>query len=358
MKIVLLSRFYPFVGGREMTVEHLAIALGKDHDVHVLTPDAGKVITEHYQLHRNLDGDETLRLIDEIGPDVIHAHAFYQVTDKVLRLAEKLSIPIVLTLHGDLLSHGEKKDIKHFKKIAPHLSRIVTVCNHGREELARNRIKARVVVIPNGIPVEKFDLSLSKRKLRKGFGLPPDTFLFLAPARFMKKKGLEFLLNAITQCDLEDTKFIFSAPASRTAEADRKYALKLWESAGAKKVKNKLQVILTDPTAMPFLLHSADAMVLPSETEQLPLAIIEAMVSNTPVIATDVGGVPELVKDGVTGLLVKYGDTQGLVDALRSIKINKPLRDRVSKNAHSKANGSHNVHTMTKAYTKLYESLV
>jgi glycosyltransferase involved in cell wall biosynthesis len=78
------------------------------------------------------------------------------------------------------------------------------------------------------------------------------------------------------------------------------------------------------------LLAAADVLVLPSRSEGLPLIVVEAMAANTPVVATAVGGVPELIDDGTTGLLVPAGDPQALADALARALGDVELRRRLA----------------------------
>jgi glycosyltransferase involved in cell wall biosynthesis len=78
-------------------------------------------------------------------------------------------------------------------------------------------------------------------------------------------------------------------------------------------------------------------MLLPSMEETAPVVIGEAMASGVPIVATRVGGVPYMVQDGVTGLLVDYGDVDGLTAALRRMLIDAPMRQAMGQRARSAA---------------------
>lgn len=84
------------------------------------------------------------------------------------------------------------------------------------------------------------------------------------------------------------------------------------------------------------ILRSSDVFVLPSDTEGLPLSIIEAMALGIPVIATDVGGVSELIEDGKTGFLIKPNCRDELIDALQKMRVDTCLRQTMVKNARGK----------------------
>lgn len=81
---------------------------------------------------------------------------------------------------------------------------------------------------------------------------------------------------------------------------------------------------------VPAVYHAADAIVLPSYTEGLPRVVLEAQATGTPVVATDVGGVPEVVADRETGLLVEPGDVAGLAGAIDDLAGDADLRERIA----------------------------
>jgi glycosyltransferase involved in cell wall biosynthesis len=82
------------------------------------------------------------------------------------------------------------------------------------------------------------------------------------------------------------------------------------------------------------LLEVSDVFILNSQYEGLPHVVLEAMAAGVPVVATRVGGTPELVKDGDTGMLIPSGDVQALIAAIRQLLSDIELRKRLSRNAH------------------------
>jgi glycosyltransferase involved in cell wall biosynthesis len=99
-------------------------------------------------------------------------------------------------------------------------------------------------------------------------------------------------------------------------------------------------VLLTgfvEHTAVPGVLASLDVLVLPSAYEEMGSVLTEAMASGLPVVASDVGGIPEVVRDGVTGLLVPPGDVGALAAALDRLAADPELRARLSAGARDRA---------------------
>ena len=104
-------------------------------------------------------------------------------------------------------------------------------------------------------------------------------------------------------------------------------------------------------------LKALDAFVLPSYFEGLPLAALEAMAAGLPVVATSVGGTPEAVVDGETGLLVDVKDAGALADALATIATDPDLRARMGAAGHARYEAEFRVDRMVDQTAALYESV-
>jgi len=152
-----------------------------------------------------------------------------------------------------------------------------------------------VTAIANGIALERFPgRTPASAGVRAALGVGPDEVLLLCVARLVWFKGLDTLLDAFAAAPPQTRLAIVGAGELREALAAQA------EAAG---VAGRV-AFLGERADVPELLGAADAFVLSSVSEGMPISIIEAMASGLPVIATDVGGVREIVEDGVTGLLV------------------------------------------------------
>src|SRR5437016_1507522 len=110
--------------------------------------------------------------------------------------------------------------------------------------------------------------------------------------------------------------------------------------------------------AMPTLYRQVDAVVLPSFTESCPMVALEAMACGTPLIAADVGGVSEIVRDGETGWLFPAGDADGLVSCIRAVLDDTVRREPVRARARAWAEANASIDRMAGETFRFYERLV
>lgn len=249
---------------------------------------------------------EICRLMRQFQPDLIHAHT--SKAGFLGRLAGRLlRVPSVYTNHG---GHFGKPGVSFFWRFigspcerlaSKWCQRFITVCDEG-ERLARScRIAdpSKIVTIYNGIKDHPERANLTP-------GHPP---LITMVARFFEPKDHNLLVRA----------FASLRPGPR---------LRLVGSgplqAGAERLARELGVcdrvdFLGDRDDVPSLLASSDLFVLATNFEMLPISILEAMRAGLPVVASDVGGIGELVTHGETGLLVPPGSVSALKEALSSL---------------------------------------
>ncbi len=109
---------------------------------------------------------------------------------------------------------------------------------------------------------------------------------------------------------------------------------------------------------IPEILSLTDIFVLPSLREGLPLTILEAMACGKPVIATNVGGIPEIVKDGITGILVSPEDSGALYSAMNELLDDRERREKMGRNGKRVCNESFSSKTMVGKIEDLYDSLM
>lgn len=171
---------------------------------------------------------------------------------------------------------------------------------------------ARVVAIPNGIEEPPFAESAAI-----GSG-KASALICLSIGKLQPEKGHDILIEAVFLLppELRPTVLIVGEGYLRPRLEERISALSLQESVHLMGFRKDI----------PALLRSADFYVMPSRYEGLPIALLEAMALAKPIIATAVNGIPEAIKNGVSGLLVPPEDAQALADAIRCISENRGRR--------------------------------
>jgi glycosyltransferase involved in cell wall biosynthesis len=169
----------------------------------------------------------------------------------------------------------------------------------------------RLVVVPNGLDTSLYRTDASRRAtVRAAFGLRDDEFLWLSVGRLHDQKDHASLLRALARLTpLRPTLAIAGDGPLRES----------LETLAAQLQIDPPIRFLGLRTDVPDLLRAADGLVLSSAWEGSPNVILEAMAAAVPVVATEVGGVPELVRTGETGVVVPPRNTYALAEAMRSL---------------------------------------
>jgi glycosyltransferase involved in cell wall biosynthesis len=231
-------------------------------------------------------------------------------------------VPIIIT--QDHTAADEKKLIVHlFDRLMSLLSdRIVTVSEFDRDLSIRLEKLSpdTVVTIYNGIDVNRVAYELTKKEARRLSGLPEDRWLLAVIARLSPQKNHHGLFKALTLLP-EDLKsqihclIIGSGEIENQVRGDS-HRFGLQETVS----------LLGERSDVPTILRAIDLLVLPSHWECLPIVILEALAAKCPIVATAVGGVPEILA-GLGWPLVNPGDSSGLAKAIASV-LRMPGADR------------------------------
>jgi len=180
--------------------------------------------------------------------------------------------------------------------------------------------REKIRVVPTSIPYKrKFNPSFfDSNRIRKELGVD-DKIVVCFVGRLVRLKGLSFLLHVqkMLQKDIADLHLLIigDGPEMGFVESmSRKYGL------------NTTVIGWVNRDKVPFYLSAADIFVNPSLTEGLPLTVMEAMAMQKAVVATDVGGTSDLVKNGENGFIVPPGDVRSLANAVKTLALNDKLR--------------------------------
>ena len=259
------------------------------------------------------------RLIRRVRPHIVHTHT--AKAGAVGRVAAWLAgVPVIVhTYHGHVLDgYFTPRKTRVFVAIERWLARradcLLAVSDTVRRELLDRGIgtSGRLRVVPLGLDLDRFVAADAGRgHLRRELGVKPDTPLTGIVARLVPIKAHEtFLAMAALLAGRTEGHFVVVGDGERRAELER-----LAQDAGL----NGRMHFLGWRADLERIYADLDVVVLTSRNEGSPVALIEALAAGRPVVATRVGGGPDVVHDGVSGVLVGAADVEGLASAVEQL---------------------------------------
>ena len=271
--------------------------------------------------------------IRQFKPDLVSAHSTKAGFAARFSCAV-LRVPVIFTAHGWAFTEGKNPLARYLLALGERLAakvtkKIICVSEHDKELALRFRVapEQKLVVIHNGMEPSLY-INADGSKVRFELGLKEDEILIAMVARFVPQKDHDTLLQSLSL--LPGRKF--KAALVGGGEREAFFRKKVGELGLGDNV-----IFLGERRDVPQILAASDIFVLSSNWEGLPRSIIEAMMAGLPVVATRVGGVPELVEDGVTGFLVPPKDPDALAEALQRLIADPELRLRMGQAGRKKA---------------------
>lgn len=251
--------------------------------------------------------------------DIIHIHEARSFQHLVVwRLARKRGVPYVVQAHGNLSPHfgGFPRRIYDEifgKKVLRGASKVIAVSKIEALDYARFGVnEEKVVFIPNPIDIDEFSNHGTRGAFREKYNIDSDSKMILFMGRIHAIKGIDVLLYAFAKM-IKDSKVNATLVVAGPDDGFLKKCI------GIVKTYNISNVIFPgqlDDMERINAYIDADVVVLPSRYETFPITILEAYACGKPVIASDVGGLRDLVIDKETGILVKPGNVNELSRAL------------------------------------------
>jgi glycosyltransferase involved in cell wall biosynthesis len=251
-----------------------------------------------------------VQLVKALKIDIISAHEMK--SDVIAYLASLLHpVPIVTTLHGWIGNNPKQRlFIALDRLIVRRFDRVIAVSGRIRDEVHAAAVPPdKVRLLHNAIVIERYVRTGRRGFLGELIGRPLDRPVVASIGRLSPEKGHADLIEALGIAAARGYRMsavLVGDGPERQRLADRIQALGLQESV-------HLPGYLKQPERV---LEDADLAVLPSHTEGLPNAALEALVMEVPVLATRVGGTPEVITDGETGRLVEPRSPEALAEAL------------------------------------------
>jgi len=291
----------------------LVCCIGKSGPIGGEIEKTGVCVVELGMLSRGGFDRRIVRMIREVlrreKISLLHSHLYH--ANFYGRLAAfQEHIPAVCTIHN---TYARPKLHRRFlnRWLARRSSRIIAVSGPVHDDIVRydGVDPSKITVIPNGVDMSRFDISLSREQSRERLGVPLEGFLVGAVGRLEEQKGLSYLIEAI-RILVEGGKNVSLFVVGSGREEGR-----LREQAANSGIADSV-FFLGTRRDVPELYRAMDVFALSSLWEGGPITLLEAMASGVPVVATPVGFVPEVLQDGKNGFIVPIRDPEELAEAL------------------------------------------
>jgi glycosyltransferase involved in cell wall biosynthesis len=362
--VMMVDGIGPETGGGERMVIGLAEALQSDR-IHVTVcvtrtgtpPGSAKAQLEEagvrvLALERpgklGLKGFRPLlRLIREERPDILHSHKFGSNVWGAL-FGRAYRLPAVIAQEQTWSFEGSPHRVALDFVIGRLADAYVAVSTADRDRMIkRERVPPeKITVIPNAYVPRVDDAS---GDLRAELGLPPEAKLVGTAAVLRPQKALEVLMEAFgTLAGHPDAHLVIAGEGSRK-EPLRQQAAELGVSDRTHFIGRREDV--------PMLLENFDIAAMSSDYEGTPLFALECMAHGTPLLATDVGGLPDLIDDDVSGVLVPPRDPAAMNRALDRLLSDDELRDRLGAAA-AERSAEFRIDRIAPRFERLYESVL
>lgn len=297
------------------------------------------------------------RLFRERRPGIVHTH-----TSKAGMLgriaAYRAGVPVVVhTSHGNVFTgYFGRLRTRFFIGLERHAARVTDALieltpGGAAEHLAAGiGAPAQFRVIPSGIDLRPFQEACARRAaMRAELGVPEDAFLVGGAGRLEPVKGFTYFVEAalLAARTRPEAVFVLAGQGSQAALLREKAA----------PLGDRFR-FLGHWTLMPDLMAALDLFAAPSLNEGMGRVLIEAAAAGVPAAASRIGGIPDIVEDGRTGLLVPPGDAAALAAAIAGLAQAPALRREMGAAARAKAGPEFSVETMVARIEALYEELL
>lgn len=368
-------------GGAQIHVQNLVEGLDPSRfDVEVITlsdgPAVRRIRATGATVHLVDEADDAsalagvLTLLRQRVPDVLHNHMFRAEvigTRAALTLGE-LGMPkpyVVSTIHSSRIRSDEDRSI--LRRLTPSMDRLIAVSRATVAKIvAEGRTPAPVELIYNGVDLDRYNATEACCTLPEEYGFSEGTPLVGIVARLEPEKGHATLIEAwpIVLEKVPEARLLIIGEGSQraTLEAQAEGLGLLGDACepdhcvGTRQARPGAKVLFTGlRDDVPAVTAALDVAVLSSYREAQGLAILEAMALRRPVVATRVGGVPEMIDNERNGLLVPPRDAPALAAAIARLLTDHPLADMLARAGHDFVHANFSVEHMVRAVSVIYE---
>lgn len=375
MRVALVSDwYYPKIGGVAAHMHNLAIKLReRGHEVAIVTNN--RTTGKEEDLERY--GIELIKIPGIVSPildvnltyglksseelneflkdfDVIHSHhAFTPLALKAVKAGRAMGKATLLTTHSISFAHESKLwealgfTIPLFTSYLKYPHRIIAV-SKAAKAFIEHFTSVPISIVPNGVDDKRFFPAKNREEIKAKFGLEGNIVLYVS--RMSYRKGPHVLLNAFSK--IEDATLVMAGSGEMLP----------FLKAQAKFLGIEDRVVFmgyVPDDVLPEVFRMADIFVLPSvSSEAFGIVVLEAMASGVPVVATDVGGIPEVVKENEAGLLVPPGNELELREAIQKLLNDEELRKQYGSKGRKAVEEKYSWDKVVVEIEKIYEEIL
>ena len=295
---------------------------------------------------------EVARRLREDRYDLVHAHWVVPNAALVAGIVRAHRTPFVVSVHGSDVFLAERLlPARVLARRALDVAGAVTACSADlhRRTIALGAHPDRARIVPYGVDVDRFSPLRADRTLRSRWEIPPGATMVLALGRLVTKKGFTHLIEAARR--VEDVHVVVAGEGDLRSELEQQ----------ARAAGNRVRLVgALDRETAARALAAADVVVVPSivdaagNVDGLPNTVLEALASGRAVVASRVAGIPDVVEDGVSGLLVTAGDPEALAAVLQRLARDPAERERLGRQARARAVERHGWEAAARSFEECY----
>jgi glycosyltransferase involved in cell wall biosynthesis len=296
--------------------------------------------------------------IVETDPDLIHANS---VRAGLVATAASLGLSTRVVWHvHDLLPRHPFNPVIRLAALLSKRTTVVAVADASANRFVGGfrSLRKRLAVITNGIDLEQFTLaSQARERIRAELNISDKQPLIGIVGRLTAGKGQLELVRAFPKLLAQFPGAVLIIAGAPAFNREHEYAAGLERTIAALRISDSVRM-LGARDDVPAIMQAADIIVVNSTSEACSLVILESMAAGTPVMATAVGGTPEIIQHGVNGWLIFPHDPARLISGLAALLADEPLRKRLATQARRDAIARFDIDRAVRRFALFYQALL
>lgn len=293
------------------------------------------------------------RLMKRLKPQIVHTH-LYEAGIWGKLVGKLAGVPVILTTEVGMTVWKKRRHLLLERFVNRFTDKMIAVSEDIRQRRIRDEGVSpdKIITIPAAVDVERFSRTRSREQARKELDIDASLPVIGTVARLVAAKRLDYLLEAARAvCEaVPQARFLIVGDGPLREELESR-AVQLGLAPEHVRFLGHRQDVMD-------FLPAIDIFALSSEREGLPVSLLEAMAASKPVVATRVGGIPQVIQDGSNGLLVSPHDPAGLAKAIITLIKDSTLRESVAREGHRTVEARFSTDVVGQQIIALYDGLL